>query len=321
MIRSIEFRAMNTTVMLAAEGGLAIEGMQATKSFIDDCEQRFSRFLPASEVTELNQWAGRWHKVSDELFEMLQLSVKYHQETGGIFDPAILKDLKRAGYDRSMDEIRSTGLVAGGPASVPSWRPVFLSIELDRASRQVRLPHGMEIDLGGIAKGWIVKQAANLLHTYCAVCGVSAGGDILFIGRPGDGMDWDVYLEDPREPSQMLAQLHIPSGAVASSSVMKRIWRQGDQARHHLIDPRSGKSAETEWSSVTVICPDVIAADIYAKTILIGGQNAAADLIQKYPDLVFIAVDSRGKLVGSQGFREFVYETASNIFLSTDASG
>ncbi len=134
MIRSIEFRAMNTTVMLAAEGERAIEGMQAAKIFIDECEQRFSRFLPASEVTELNHFAGEWVTISDELFEMLQLSVKYHQETNGLFDPTILRDLKRVGYDRSMDDIRLNGVKENSLESTPkvgSWNePQSCSISL-----------------------------------------------------------------------------------------------------------------------------------------------------------------------------------------------
>jgi FAD:protein FMN transferase len=313
MIRSIEFRAMNTVVMLAAEGERAIEGMQATKSFIDECEQRFSRFLPASEVTQLNRWAGEWIQVSDDLMEMLHLSLKYYRETNGIFDPAILASLRQAGYDRSMDEIRATGAGEVAPASLQRSRPDFSTIALDPDRGMARLPRGMEIDLSGVAKGWIVKKAAELLRSFSDVCGVSAGGDILFIGRPSDGMDWDVYLEDPRDPAQMLAQLHIPSGAVATSSVMKRTWQQAGKPRHHLIDPRTGQPAQTEWLSVTVIHPDIVAADIYAKTILIAGPDTANKLL---PQLTYIAVDPQGNLAGPQNFKEYMYEPASDIFLS-----
>src|SRR5512132_1263056 len=213
MIRSIEFRAMNTNVMLAAEGELAIDGMHAAKAFIDDCEQRFSRFLPASENSALNRSAGEWIPISDELMDMLQLSVKYHRETHGLFDPSILPDLKRVGYDRSMDEIRSNTIPPAAIDSQRASRPGFREISFNLAEKSVRLPRDLEIDLSGIAKGWIVEKAAQLLHSYAPACGVSARGDILFIGQPSDGMDWDVYLEDPRDPSKMLAQLHIPFGA------------------------------------------------------------------------------------------------------------
>ena len=319
MIRTIEFRAMNTTLMLAAEGERAIEGMEAAKCFIDECEQRFSRFLPASEVTELNRSVGEWIAVSEDLMEMLQLSLKYHQETNGIFDPSILSDLKRAGYDRSMDEIR---IYSTNNPLTPKQnsQPAFRDLELDQSDKRVRLPRDLEIDLGGLAKGWIVEKAAQLLNQYVPVCGVSAGGDILFIGQPSDGMDWDVYLEDPRDPAQMIAQLHIPAGAVATSSIMKRSWMQGSLVRHHLIDPRSGEPARTDWLSVTVICPKIIQADIFAKTILIGGWSSANKLLKANPHMAFIAVDRNGNLIGSTNYKDYIYEPATDLFLSTRIS-
>jgi FAD:protein FMN transferase len=314
MIRSIEFRAMNTSVMLAAEGEEAVAGMYVAKTFINECEQRFSRFLPASELSYMNRSAGEWLQISVDLIEILQLSMKYYTETNGLFDPSILSDLKQIGYDGSMDEIRANG--AGIAERVPNRnsRPAFHEISFDPANNRVRLPRGMEIDLGGIAKGWIVEKAAQLLHQYVEVCGVSAGGDILFIGQSLDGMDWDVYLEDPRSPTEMLAQLHIPSGAVATSSIMKRTWSQGEKVRHHLIDPRTGEPAQTDWLSLTVISPNVITAEVYAKAILIAGEKGLPNLLSTKQDLTFIAVDSNGSLSGSSNYKEYIYEFTSNAF-------
>ena len=314
MIRSIEFRAMNTSVMLAAEGEGAVAGMYVAKTFINECEQRFSRFLPASELSSLNRSAGDWLQISDDLMDMLQLSMYYYMETNGIFDPAILSNLKQIGYDRSMDEIRANGV--GTPAPVPNrtLRPAFHEISFDLTNNRIRLPRGMEIDLGGIAKGWIVEKAAQLLNKYVEVCGVSAGGDILFIGHPLDGMEWDVYLEDPRSPTEMLTQLHISSGAVATSSIMKRTWSQGEKIRHHLIDPRTGEPAKTDWLSVTVISPSVITAEVYAKAILIAGEKGLPNLLSTKQDLSFITVGSDGNLSGSPNYKEYMYEFTSNAF-------
>lgn len=317
MIRSIEFRAMNTSIMLAAEGDHAIDGMYVAKLFIDECEQRFSRFLPGSELTALNHSAGDWFHVSDNMMDMLQLSMKFYEETGGIFDPSILSDLKQLGYDRSMDEIRAHGGAAIPYVPARTSRPALNEIDFDPGGNLVRLPPGMEIDLSGIAKSWIVDKAARLLHTYADACGVSAGGDILFIGRPSDGLDWDVYLEDPRDASKMLAQLHIPEGAVTTSSIMKRTWSQGEKVRHHLIDPRTGLPAKTDWLSVTVIAPDIVVAEIYAKAILIGGKRKLSDLLRSKPELSFIAVTSNGELFGSPNYKEFIYEPTTNSVLST----
>jgi thiamine biosynthesis lipoprotein len=318
MIRSIEFRAMNTSITLAAEGEQSVDGMYFTKLFIHECEQRFSRFLPHSELSALNRSAGEWVRVSDELMDMLQLSMRYHNETRGIFDPSILPDLKQAGYDRSMDIIRTYGATTNLPASDRTSRPAFRQTGFDLADNLIRIPSGMEIDLGGIAKGWIVKKAAELLHTYTDACAVSAGGDIQFIGQPSDGFDWDIYLEDPRDTVQMLAQMHVASGGVATSSVMKRKWMQGEQIRHHLIDPRTGQPAQTEWLSVTVISPDVVMSDVYAKTILIGGEKEAERLLNMHDNLTYIAVDQHGNLHGSPRYKDYLYELAPDTFLSNE---
>lgn len=317
MIRSIEFRAMNTSVTLAAEGQEAVAGLYATKMFIDQCEQRFSRFLPASELCELNNCAGEWLQISEDLMEMLQLSIKYYRETGGLFDPSILPDLQQAGYDRSFDQIRAQGVMTVLPPSNRDLRPAFTELQFNLANRRVRLPRRMQIDLGGIAKGWIVKKAALLLHTYAEVCAVSAGGDILFIGNPSDGTLWDIYLEDPRNTTEMLAQLRIPGGAVATSSIMKRSWLHGDKLRHHLIDPRTGEPAITDWLSATVICPDVIAAEVYAKALLIAGESGLSDLLPTASEIALIVVDQHGNLLGSPNFREYIYEFAPDTIVST----
>ena len=325
MIHIMEFRAMNTDILLAAEGARVMEGMRTVNWFIDDCEQRFSRFLPASEVTVLNRWAGDWQEVSKDMMEMLQLSMKYYYETKGIFDPSILTELKRIGYDRSMDDIRANGNASLPHASKRTSRLAFHEIKFDVSGSRVLLPRAMEVDLGGIAKGWIVKKAAELLNTYAETCAVSAGGDMLFIGCLSDGTDWDIFLEDPRDASLtlsssaesgMISQLHIGSGAVATSSVMKRTWSQGEKIRHHLIDPRTGESADTDWLSVTVISPDVITAEVYAKAILIGGAGELADLLNVRPELTFIAVDPNGNLLGTPNYKEFIYESTIEPVLS-----
>lgn len=314
MIRSIEFYAMNTSVMLAAEGEGAIAGMYAAKTFIHESEQRFSRFLPDSELSTLNRSAGEWLQISADLMDILQKSMKYYHETHGIFDPSILTDLKQIGYDRSMDEIRASGFstASAGPGRVS--RPALREARLDPANCRVCLPRGMEIDLGGIGKGWIVDRAAHLLHQYSDACGASAGGDMLFIGCPADGLDWDIYLEDPRAPTEMLAQLHIPGGAVATSSTMKRTWSQGGARRHHLIDPRTGQPAETDWLSVTVISPEIVTAEVYAKAILIAGEKQLPGLLNGRPELAFITVDPQGNLSGSENYREYMYEFTSEPF-------
>ena len=307
-METLEFRAMNTSVLLAAEGrDWALIGMQDARAFIEESERRFSRFLPESELSQLNASVGQWFAASDELLDVLMQSLKYYDETGGLFDPSILPDLKRAGYDKSMDDLRAQGAaVEDSPRSDQRSRPAFNEINLDLAGKRVRLPRDMEIDLGGSAKGWIVQKAAMLLSSYAAVCAVSAGGDIFFIGNPLDAPRWRGEIEDPLDADRTAAVLSGGPRAVVPSSVTKRAWKQDGLQRHHLIDPRSGTPARTDWLSATVIAPSITMAEVYAKALLIGGSQEMERLTTRRPEMAFIAVDAEGQLIGSQNSREYL---------------
>lgn len=303
---------MNTEVVLAAVETTDAEAvLQATRLLIEDCERRFSRFLPGSEVSALNRSAGAWFSTSPELIEMLQQSRQYHQSTGGLFDPSILPDLKRAGYDRSIDEIRGTG-AARGPEPRED-RPDFQSLEIDTTGGRVRLLPGMQIDLGGIAKGWIVNKAAGLLSEDLPNCAVSAGGDIVFKGTPADGELWQIRIEDPWDSAREVMRLGIGAGAVATSSVVKRSWRQHGVSRHHLIDPRTGEPAAGDWVSVTVLAPSIMTAEVYAKAVLIGGAGETPRLLQQEPEISFFAVKMDGSILSSFELMESFDEHKSRV--------
>jgi thiamine biosynthesis lipoprotein len=296
-----EFRAMNSDILLAAEGAKSqIEtGFRETHTFIDEAEKRFTRFSEDSELAQLNRKAGQWFSASPDLFEVVQQARILYDQTHGLFDPGMLDALIQAGYDRSMDEIRKVGARADKNIDQPV-KPDFKAIRFDEENKRIRLPRGTHIDLGGIAKGWIAEQAARLLSQYSSACAVSAGGDMAMIGLPEGEPAWPVGLEDPLDPTRDLAVLKVGQGAVATSSVAKRRWVQGNHLQHHLIDPRTGKPAQTDWLSVTVVCPRAAVAEVFAKALLIAGPDEAGTLDIDTNNIVFIAVDKQGKLWGSK---------------------
>jgi FAD:protein FMN transferase len=309
-MRAHHFRAMNSEIVLMAEGYplRTVEGFEAAESFIHTSEQRFTRFSAHSELSRLNHSSGNWFKASPDLFELIKEALIYSHKTDGLFDPTILPDLRRVGYDRSMDELRSISSDASTPLSTSpqpaghsmSSIPTFDSIQLDANTSSILLPAGVQIDLGGLAKGWIAEHAAHLLSQCATACAVSAGGDMFLVGYP-EGQDfWEVGLEDPHNPGNDLMILHVEEGAVATSSVAKRVWQQGALTRHHLIDPRTHEPAETDWLSVTVIAPRMSAAEAFAKAILIGGAEYAKQIAAQNPDLTILAVDKDGQLLDLQ---------------------
>jgi len=307
-MRYYEFNAMSTQVLLAAEGPFeAVEtGFQEAQAFIEAQERRFTRFSAESELSALNDAAGRWFAASPDLYALVALAADLHQRTRGLFDPAVLDALELAGYDRSIAELRRYGAPAAVQVLERPRELRFSALRLDPEKRRIRLPEGLRIDLGGIAKGWIAGRAAAGLSRWSKACAVDAGGDACMIGLPSGEASWRVTLEDPRDAARTLAVLKLPAGAVATSAVTRRRWQQGGQARHHLIDPRTQLPAASDWLSVTAVAPGAAEAEVYAKAILIGGMREANRLTNLYPDLEFIAVDQRGKLWGSRRGKELI---------------
>jgi thiamine biosynthesis lipoprotein len=305
-----EFRAMNSDIVLAASGkdqAAIHNGFTESRQFINRSETRFTRFTDTSELADLNRSAGVWFQASDEMFALLELAYHLAVETVGLFNPAILPALKRAGYDRSMDDIRNQSLPeeSDDPVEKESTPDQdFRTIQLEPATNSVLLPQGMQIDLGGIAKGWIAEQAAHRLATVSTACAVSAGGDIFLINLPDGEPDWEIGLENPLALEENLAVLHVLPGAVATSSTVKRQWKHNGRYQHHLIDPRSGEPAQTEWLSTTVWAEQAAEAEVYAKVLLIAGPHKADALFKNQTSKAYLAVDKSGWVHGSNNYHE-----------------
>jgi thiamine biosynthesis lipoprotein len=306
-MRYREFRAMNTSILLAANG-LTEEieaGFNRTEKYIQDGEKRFTRFSGDSELSQLNRSAGEWFEASDDLYQVVEMAVDFHRSTGKIFDPGILTALERAGYDRTMDDLHPLGTQVQ-PITVTVAQADFDQVEMDPARNRIRLPAGLKIDLGGIAKGWIAERAAGVLSEYAQACAVDAGGDAYMIGVPSHSDTWRISLEDPSDPSHTLAILKVHPGAIATSAITKRRWQQGDKVQHHLIDPRTQQPAETDWLSVTVVAEHAVQAEVYAKCLLIGGSQEVNEISNRAAGIEFIVVDQHKKMWGSAHSRELL---------------
>ncbi len=302
-METMRLRAMNTDILLAAEGQVdqVRAGFEKARQFIQEGESRFTRFAETSELSELNRSAGIRFRASPDLFSVVALARRFFHLTRGLFDPSILPDLKRAGYDRSMDLLREQGPSPLFESLLASEHPSFSEMDLGESEHTILLPPGMALDLGGIAKGWIAEQAANILSGYATACAVDAGGDMFLVGLP-DGLEqWPVELEDPLQPESILTSLKIDPGAIATSTVTKRIWKQNGKSRHHIIDPRTGEPAVSEWISVTVIAQHAYEAEVFAKALLIAGPQEAEEIAHNSGiNFTYLAVDQEKKIWGNQ---------------------
>lgn len=307
------FRAMNTDVQLVIDSRSEDEARIAARrveAIFVETERTLSRFLPESELSALNRSAGRPFRASPLLLQAVTEALAAARETDGLFDPTVLNALLAAGYDRSFEllddgasETRTEDICEAPlpdprsferrvaiPAGLSPRPPVSLSPRLpsswrdvvaDPGSSTITLPTNTSLDLGGIGKGWTVDRAANTLRHFGNFV-VDAGGDIYAAGTQDNGAPWTVGVEDPADHSRDIAVLAVRDQAVVTSTTSRRRWVLHGQEQHHLIDPRTGRAADSGVISVTVIASSVARAETLAKAALLLGQREGTRFLEEH---------------------------------------
>jgi FAD:protein FMN transferase len=240
-------------------------------------EQTWSRFLPDSELNRLQEWRGQWLECSDDLVAALQWCLRMHAETRGLFDPSIRTNLERLGYDRTFAEVVQQ---SSQPTDefVADRVPGLVGLEI--SNNWVRLAHGLSIDLGGIGKG----LAADIVADELIVAGansayVSLGGDIHAAGEPVDQNGWQVPLLHPIT-GDTVDHHALYSGALVMSTVAIRRWARGGVEHHHIIDPRTGRPADTDLVAVAVAAQSAARGEALAKAAIVAGADEGAVLLR-----------------------------------------
>lgn len=290
------FAAMGTTARVTVLGGS--EGiLDDAVAAVRHAERRWSRFLPDSELCRLNAAAGHPVLLPRDTYELVAAAVRCWELTAGRFDPTVLRAVVAAGYDRTFVEAsKRAGLTAPAPGCA--------GIELDDVIGAVRLPTGVGVDLGGIAKGHTADLVAELvLDGGAEGVLVDLGGDVRVAGASPDGSAWRVAIADPLDDGRDVAVVRLTDGAVATSSTRRRRWRDGATDLHHLIDPRSGRPVATSLASVTVVAASAAWAEVTAKAALVADVDAA-DVVRA-AGVTGLAVHDDGRIDRFEGLEVF----------------
>ncbi len=278
--------------VVAPDGDLAHHAV----ALVAELEQTWSRFLPDSEISQLNRSEGRLCVVSAVTFELIARAEQARVATDGAFNPLMLDQLVALGYDTTWDDVHRWARGYDHAPSPGSVEP----IELFDDVKAVRLPEGTAFDPGGIGKGLAGDLvAAALLEKGAGSVQVELGGDVRVAGPPWSGREWQVQVDDTDHGEAVAATISLPEGGVATSSVVRRRWRRGDVDVHHLVDPSTGSSADTDLDAVTAVAPSLWWAEVVAKVALMAGAAGARSVFDRY--------DMSGLLVRSVAPRR--YET------------
>ncbi len=293
---SIEFRAMGCSASVWLESdqnGEAI--LRCVPAQIEAIEAVLSRFRPTSELSRLNARSGAWVEVSDLLLQVVLAAKHAARVTDGFCNPLILPALLAIGYDRSFDQLDSDVQTRPAPV-VPDWR----ALEIDVRRSAARLPEGGGLDLGGIGKGWTAEYIAEQLSTYGS-CLVDLGGDIVVRGRT-----WPIEVTEPGTDDASVLSISLSNAAVATSGTDYRRWQTTSGVVHHLIDPRTGRPAQTDVITATVVHPRGTMAEAYAKAILLMGSERGLHWMQYQwlGDAMIVRAD--GAVLATPNFSAYV---------------
>lgn len=258
---------------------------------------RYSRFKKVNELYRFNQ--SEHTIVSPELFALLSQAKQFHASTNALFDPSILAALEDEGYH------------GAGHSPLPTQVPQFSELTLDPKTRAVSKPKGLYIDLGGIGKGYIVDQVATYLSRHFDNFLIDAGGDIFVRGvnKKEEYPYWAIDVEHPTSGDDSAALLLLTNMAVATSGRNRRRWQKQGQEKHHIIDPRTQKSASQDFQSVTVIAKNTTTADVLAKTLFIAGGQAGPQLAEQW-NVPAIFITESGRVTINHHAQPYVWKAS-----------
>jgi thiamine biosynthesis lipoprotein ApbE len=272
--RSQEFPAIGTTIQVVVEDADMLDyATELVRAQIDALDAAVSRFRDESELTQLNAASGRPLRVSWLFLVCLEEALQAAEMTDGIVVPTLGHSIELAGHDRDFVEGPSDST---GPGirfqRVPGWR----RIRIDRASRTVSLPPGVQIDLGATAvAGCADRTARTVAATTRTGVLVNIGGDLAVAGPPPPE-GWVVRVADRHdEPAGTPGvNVAIGHGGMATSGAASRRWSRGGLTMHHLIDPVTGDPGPSCWKTVSVAAESCLEASIASTASVILGARA-----------------------------------------------
>jgi thiamine biosynthesis lipoprotein len=262
-------------------------------------ETLMSPWLDSSDVTRINRSAGKERvKVSPETFEVIQKAQEISELSKGGFDITVgpLTELWRKAREKKIpppveDVKEKLGLVN------------FKNIEMDQDGKVFLKKKDMAIDLGGIAKGYAVDRAFELLKSlgYRNLI-VNAGGDLRVGGLKND-QPWSIGIQNPRESKKILARISASDTAIATSGDYEKYFIYQGKRYHHIFNPKDGFPTEG-YQSVTIIAKDCITADGLATAVFVLGAEKGYSLCQKLEGVDCIIVDKEGKTIFSPSLKD-----------------
>jgi len=264
--------AMGTGFSIVAYGGDRGRLQTAIAQGLEEArrlDEMLSNYKPDSEWSQMNRRAAdRLFPASTELFELLSACVEYSRASEGTFDISVGPLMKLWGFYKGTGHLPHRAEVRGAMSLVG-----YRNILLDASNHWVRFARkGVELDPGGIGKGYAVDRIAQILKDQGVQHAlVSGGGSSMYaIGAPPNEPGWKAEIKNPRDPSKTIASVFLKDESMSTSGSYEKFFRAEGKLFSHIMDPRTGFPAQGMLST-SVITPKTIDSEAWAKPYYILG--------------------------------------------------
>ena len=294
--------AMDTYMTLTAYGENAQEAVEAGIAEIQRLDDLLSTGKDTSEVAQINANGGG--VLSEDTDYLVKRALDIYQSTNGAFDISIYPVMQLWGFTTGNFAVPSESDLAAKLALVDAGK-IILSEENGQTS--ISLPEGMAIDLGGIAKGYTSGRVMDVMKSYGIKSAViNLGGNAHVLGNKTDGSQWKVGIQDPEDENGYLGGVSVTDKAIITSGGYERYFVDEDTGvkYHHIIDPKTGYSANNGLISVTIVSADSTLADGLSTSLFVLGTEDAITYCEEHcaeDGFDAIMEDEDGKLYITDG--------------------
>ena len=302
----LELFAMDTYMVITAEGGDTEEAVKSVSREISRLENALSRTIDTSSVSRLNDEGGA--RLDEETASLLAAALTYSADTNGAFDVTIAPLVELWGITSDDPRVPSQ-------EEIDALLPLVGSEHIHLDGREATLDEGCAIDLGGIAKGFASDKAASILigsgaDRACA----NLGGNVYVYSREGHDA-WNVAIQDPQGKDDYVCILSLTDHFVVTSGGYQRYFTGPDGTVYqHILDPKTGYPVQGDLLSASVILPrsgDELAgtrADAYSTALYVMGESGAADFWRAHRDFDMVLVTTDGRVVYTPGLASVFHE-------------
>lgn len=290
--------ALDTVIDITAWGDNAETAVTAASKEIYRLENLFSVTKEQSDIFRLNSAGGAETAVNDEVYYLLEKAKSASETSFGKFDATIYPVMKLWGFTEKEYRVPEEEEISDALTHV-GYENIILS-----EGNQVTLLNGAQLDLGGIAKGYIGDKAAQAMKDAGVEYGlISLGGNVRTIGEKPEGEKWSIGIKHP-DSNAYFATISTKECSVITSGAYQRNFTYEGITYHHIIDPETGNPSCSDAVSVTIVGQDGALCDALSTALFAGGSTFAEELRKSYDSFEYIILTKDNMVYVSEGLKE-----------------